>query len=367
MVSLMRRILSWCFLGSVLATPMWADISFGGSPTAGMGGAGLAVIRRPTALAFQNPAAAAYITRVRASGNFDFNSRGAGVRSLLDDLEIRQGSAADIATTARLLRSYARQDTQLQITGDLGVIANGVVISVGGIVDARLLPNEPLRTWARTDGNPINIPANARADLIAVSVVSLPDVAAAIKLPAQQGDLAVGVRLRNLKFYYTHYVANQAQLQAGGSAARAPELQGRDFLERSTLGVDLGFLWQPMGDKTYTLALVVENFIEPNVRFQATDRDGQIFNFKPLKRTYNAAVAFDLDTGSLIAIDFIDVGNNAGKGEIRLGYEQRLTRGLALRAGYASKTGWTAGLGIGGFNIAYSDRLPVVVSRTLNF
>lgn len=332
-----------------------------------MGGAGLAVLRRPSAQVFQNPAIAAYIARLSASGTADFNSRGASVRNLLDDLKVGQRSAADINTAARLLRNYARQDTQLQALGDLGVIANGVVISVGGIVDARLLPNEPLRTWARTDGNPINIPANARADLIAVSVISLPDVAAAIRLPAEEGDLAVGVRLRNLKFYYTHYTANQAQLQAGGSATRAPELQGRDYLERSALGVDLGFLWRPAGDKTYTLALVVENFVEPNIRFQATNRDGQVFNFKPLKRTYNAAVAFDLETGSLIAIDLIDVGNNAGKGEIRLGYEQRLARGFALRAGYASKTGWTAGLGLGGFNIAYSDRLPVIVSRTLNF
>ncbi len=363
----MRRIAIWWLLSGLTATAVWADVSFGGSPSAGMGGAGLAVLRRPSAQVFQNPAIAAYIARPRASGTVDFNSRGASVRNLLDDLEVRQGSAANINTAAGLLRNYARQDTQLQALGDLGVIANGVVVSVGGIVDARLLPNDALRNWARTDGNPLNLPANARADLIAVSVISLPDVAAALRLPSEQGDLAVGVRLRNLKFYYTHYTANQVQLQAGGAATRAPELQGRDYLERSTVGVDLGFLWRPTGDQTYTLALVVENFIEPNIRFQATDRNGQVFNFKPLKRTYNAGVAVELETGSLIAIDFVDVGNNAGRGEIRLGYEQRLTRRLALRTGYASRTGWTAGLGIGGFNIAYSNQLPIVVSRTLNF
>ncbi|MFS8859794.1 conjugal transfer protein TraF, partial [Synechococcus sp. H60.1] len=180
------------------------------------------------------------------------------------------------------------------------------------------------------------------------------------------GDLAVGVRQRNLKLYYTHYFANQDALQERQSAERASELQGRDYREFSATGIDLGFLWRPTGDQTYTLALVVENFVEPNIRFQATDRNGQIFNFKPLKRTYNAGVAVELETGSLIAVDFIDIGNNAGKGEIRLGYEQRLGR-IALRTGYASKTGWTAGLGIGGFNLAYSDTLPVVVSRTLNF
>ena len=361
----MRRIA--CCLISLLALPVWADLSFGGSPSAGMGGAGLAVIRRPTAQSFQNPAVIAYVQGFRfGAGNIDTTSRGASFSRLLDDLEVRQGSAADIATAAGLLRKYAREDTRLLITGDLGIIASGVGISVGGIVDARLLPNAPLQNWARTDGNIANIPADARADVIAVGVVSLPDITTGVRLPSPQGDLAVGVRLRNLKLYYTHYFADQAQLQAGQNATRAPELQGRDFREFSATGVDLGFLWRPTGDQTYTLALVVENFVEPNIHFQATDRVGQVFNFKPLKRTYNAGVAVELETGSLIAVDFIDIGNNAGKGEIRLGYEQRLGR-IALRTGYASKTGWTAGLGIGGFNLAYSDTLPVVVSRTLNF
>jgi hypothetical protein len=332
-----------------------------------MGGAGLAVIRRPTAQSFQNPAVIAYVQGFRfGAGNIDTTARGASLSRLLDDLEVRQGSAADIATAAGLLRKYAREDTRMLLTGDLGIIASGVGVSVGGILDARLLPNAPLQNWARTDDNPINIPANAQADVIAVGVVSLPDITTGVRLPSPQGDLAVGVRLRNLKLYYTHYFADQAQLQAGQNATRAPELQGRDYREFSATGIDLGFLWRPTGDKTYTLALVVENFVEPNIRFQATNRNGQIFNFKPLKRAYHAGVAVELETGSLIAVDFIDIGNSVGKGEIRLGYEQRLGR-IALRTGYASKTGWTAGLGIGGFNLAYSDTLPVVVSRTLNF
>lgn len=356
-----------CGLLSLLVLPLWADLSFGGSSSAGMGGAGLAVIRRPTAQSFQNPAVIAYVQGFRfGAGNFDTTAQGASVSRLLDDLEIRQGSAADLATAAGLLRQYARQDTRLLITGDLGLIASGVGISVGGIVDARLLPNAPLQNWARTDGNIVNIPANARADVIAVGIVSLPDITTGVRLPYEQGDLAVGVRLRNLKLYYTHYFADQARLQAGTDAARAPEMQGRDYREFSATGVDLGFLWRPTGDRSYTLALVVENFVEPNIRFQATDRTGQLFVFKPLKRTYHAGVAIELETGSLFAVDFIDIGNSVGRGEIRVGYEQRLG-GIALRTGYASKTGWTAGLGIGGFNIAYSDALPVVVSRTLNF
>lgn len=363
----MRGIALGCVL-SVLGLPIWADISLGGSPSAGMGGAGLALMRRPTAQAFQNPAAIAYVQGFRfGAGNIDTTSQGASLSRLVDDLKFRQGSVADIGTAAGLLRKYAGQDTRLLITGDFGLIASGVGISVGGIVDARLLPNNPLQNWARTDGNMANIPANARADLIAIGIVSLPDLTAGLRIPVEQGDLAVGVRLRNLKFYYTHYFATQAQLQAGGAALRAPELQNRDYIEKTAASVDLGFLWRPTGESNYTLALVVENFVEPNIRFEATDRNGQVFRFKPLKRTYNAGVAVELETGSLFVLDLVDIGNNAGKGEVRLGYEQRLGRGFALRGGYASRTGWTAGLGIGGFNIAYSETLPVVVSRTLNF
>lgn len=362
----MRRIACW--LLTAMVVPVCADISLGGSPSTGMGGAGLAVIRRPTAQSFQNPAVIAYVQGFRISaGNIDTTSEGASLSNLIDDLELRQGSVADLATAAGLLRRYAREDTRLLITGDFGIIASGVGISVGGIIDARLLPNAPLQNWARTDGNIANIPANARGDVIAVGVVSLPDITTGVRLPSQQGDLAVGVRLRNLKFYYTHYFADQAQLQAGQAATPAPELQGRDYLERSATSVDLGFLWRPTGGQNYTLALVVENFVEPNIRFQATDRNGTVFNFKPLKRTYNVGVAIELETGSLIAIDFVDIGNNASKGEIRMGYEQRVWRGFALQGGYASKTGWTVGMRAGGFNIAYSDKLPVVVSRTLNF
>jgi hypothetical protein len=221
----MRRIACW--LLSVLALPVWADLSFGGSPSAGMGGAGLAVIQSPTAQSFQNPAVIAYVQGFRfGAGNIDTTVQGASLSRLLDDLEIRQGSAADIATAAGLLRKYAREDTRLLITGDFGIIASGVGISVGGIVDARLLPNAPLQNWARTDGNIATIPANARADVIAVGVASLPDITAGVRLPSPQGDLAVGVRLRNLRLYYTHYFANQTQLQERQSAERAPELHG---------------------------------------------------------------------------------------------------------------------------------------------
>ncbi len=360
----MRRI--GLFGLSLLFLTGWGDISFSGSASAGMGGAGIAVLRRPERQASLNPAAVAYVKNFRiGAGSIDTSARGASLRTLLGDLDVGTGSVADLANTATLLRKFARQDTELLLTGDLGLFANGFGISVGGLLDARLLPNEALRNWARNDGNPVNIPSTARGDLIAVGVFSLPDMMGGVRFSADDGELAVGAKLRFLRFYYTHYLAQGAQLQ-GSAGVRAPELQGRDFLERTTTALDLGFIWRPAGDSNYTLAAVVENFIEPNVRFEATDRNGQVFRFKPLVRTYHLGVAVDTETGTLFVLDLVDIGNNAGRGEVRAGIEQRVGR-LALRTGYASRTGWTAGLGLGGFNIAYSEQFPVVVSRTLNF
>ncbi|MFQ3611193.1 MAG: conjugal transfer protein TraF [Fimbriimonadales bacterium] len=355
------------FLGlCLLLTVGWGDISFSGSSSAGMGGAGIAVLRRPERQASLNPAAVAYVKSFRiGAGSIDTSARGASLRTLIDDLDVGSGSAADLATTASLLRKFARRDTQLVLTGDLGLFANGFGISVGGLLDARLLPNEALRTWARTDGNPATIPNTARGDLIAVSAFSLPDVTAGVRFTADDGELAVGAKIRFLRFYYTHYLAQGAQLQ-GNAGVRAPELQGRNYIERSATGIDLGFIWRPAGNATYTIAGVIENFVEPNVRFEATDRDGQVFRFKPFERTYHLGVAFDLETGTLFVMDLVDIGNNAGRGEIRAGVEQRFGR-FALRTGYASRTGWTAGVGLGGFNLAYSEQFPVVVSRTLKF
>ncbi len=360
----MRKVLT--LLIGIGAASLWADISFSGSPATGMGGAGLAIVRNPGAQMYQNPALAAYVKGVRFGlGSFDFTTKGASLSNLIDDLKFRQGSVADIGTGAALLRKYAREDTRLIATGDIGLVINGFAISAGAIVDARLLPNASLQNWARTSGDPTTIPTNARGDIIAMGVASLPDITGATRFRFQGGDLAVGARVRSLKVFYTHYFADQNALQNNQDAIRAPELGSRDYLEFNTTSVDLGFLWRAPDGKT-SYAMVVENFIEPNLRIDATSRDGAPLRLKPFTRTIHMGVAMEVVGGGVWALDLIDVGNNAGRSEIRVGYEQRIGA-LVLRSGYASRTGWTAGIGIGGFNFAYSDEFPIQVSRMLNF
>ncbi len=353
--------------GLLVLTLSWADISFSGSANRGMGGAGLAILRNPAAQCYLNPAAIAYVRGFRfGMGGFDVGTRGASLDDLVDALQIRQGSAIDIDEGARWLREFADEDTSLTVMGDFGLIINGLGVSVGGIVEARLLPNDPLRNWARTDGNRNNIPLNTRGDIIAMAAVSLPDITGGIRLPLQGGELAIGARVRALRLFYTHYFADGNTLRTRESADRAPELDGRDFLERRATGVDLGIIWKPESTIPYTIALVVENAVEPDARFDATDRNGNPVRLQPMQRAVHLGFAAETEVGTLFALDLIDVGNRTGRGELRIGTEQRLGA-LRIRSGYASRTGWAAGLGIGGFNFAYSREFPMQVSRSLVF
>jgi len=354
-------------VGLLMLTLGWADISFSGSANRGMGGAGLAILRNPAAQCYVNPAAIAYVRGFRLGmGGFDVGTRGASLDDLVDALQIRQGSAIDIDEGARWLRQFADEDTSLTVMGDFGFIINGFGLSVGGVVEARFLPNDPLRNWARTDGDIDNIPLTSRGDIIAIAAISLPDITGGIRLPLQGGEVAIGARVRTMRVFYTHYFADGNTLRTSDSAARAPELGGRDFLERRATGVDLGLIWKPDSTIPYTIALVVENAVEPDVRFDATDRNGNPVRLQPLRRAVHVGFATEMETGTLFALDIIDVGNRTGRGELRLGAEQRLGA-LRIRSGYASRTGWTAGLGIGGFNFAYSREFPMQVSRSLVF
>lgn len=348
------------------------DISLFGSGNRGMGGAGLAIIRDPSSQQFVNPAAAAYNRSFRlGAGNFDLQAEGAGFRRLLDEITIQQGSPVDLSQMGRVSRLFASEDSRIFLTGDLGITVSGVTVSAGAVGEVRFLPNADLRAWAAQSGNPADLGnatfPNPRGDSIALTAVSLPDVTAGIAMPAGSGNMALGARVRAMRVFYAHYIATTADLQAGSGGTLAPEMGGNRFLEKSTASVDFGALFHPNGDDSIAYAIVVENLIEPDANFAATDTQGQAINVFPFKRSVHLGSAMRLPTGAWLAADLIDVGNETQRQELRLGVEQPFGFGLYGRAGYASKTGWTVGLGAFGFNIAFAKKLPFQVSRSLRF
>jgi hypothetical protein len=62
----------------------------------------------------------------------------------------------------------------------------------------------------------------------------------------------------------------------------------------------------------------------------------------------------------------VDVTRAYGDPQARVGAEYRTGR-VALRAGFTSAGGAVLGVGLGGFDVAFGGRVPLEVSRRLNF
>jgi len=118
---------------------------------------------------------------------------------------------------------------------------------------------------------------------------------------------------------------------------------------------------------------VVENLIEPNIEFPYTAPNSpqgagaSQTPIKPLKRALHAGVALEDPLGITYVADWVDITNSLGKGELRFGAERRFGGGLAIRAGYGSKSGWAIGGEVFGINIAFAQKFPMQVSRSFKF
>jgi hypothetical protein len=170
-----------------------------------------------------------------------------------------------------------------------------------------------------------------------------------------------------MRAVYSHYVVTGTNVINDTDALRAPEMNGKDTLRRSGLGIDLGVLVRPHDRPDgLSAALVATNLIKPSLVFHGTDRNGAPFRYDLQPTSVSAGTAFR--TGNaLVAFDLVDIGSAYGDVEARLGGEIRAGR-FALRAGYASGGGGlTYGVGIGSFDLAFGAHTPVAVTRSLNF
>ncbi len=229
----------------------------------------------------------------------------------------------------------------------------------------RFYSNPSLRRWASGATN--DLTRDARGDVYGAAAYSLPDITAARRFFTQTGEVSAGLRLRRLKAYYTHYFAGYSALTGGNAGLKAPELGGKSYLSKTGASIDLGFFWRFQEAKMSALALVIENFIEPNIKFPATDTQGFPAEIKPFKRAINLGAAAELPLGVVVAGDILDFGNNAGRSEIRAGAEKRFTPAFALQAGYGTRNGPAFGVNLFGFNVSVAKKFPVQVSRTLSF
>lgn len=370
-----KRVLHAFVLLAAVAVSACADeISIFGSPSRGMAGAGIALMRNPVEQMYLNPAAVAYVRGVQFGiSNLNLDTEGATLRQMSDTVNIGQKGVVDLADAARIVRTFGEKEkVQAVLNADLGLVFNGIAVTAGAVGDFRLYPNTQLQRWARGESNDLT---GAQGDIYGVVSFSLPDVTVGTRLSAgsEQSEIAIGARVRFLRVFYTHYFADQTDLSSGNAGSRAVELGAADYLDKRGTAVDVGIIWKPNKELPLSYALVVENFIEPSIEFPFTAPNtvqipgASQSMIKPLKRAIHMGVAMEGALGVTYVADWVDITNNTGKRELRFGAEKRLAGGLAIRAGYGSKNGWAIGGEIFGINIAFAQKFPLQVSRSLTF
>ena len=372
------------------------DYTFGADARAfAMGGAGLATTRNQPANARRfNPASLAFTPKGFAIYSPSFSFRADGAISTTKAYSYLF-SGAEVSETTDLIRRYGEEDSVFGFNTNIGFRVGSFELLVQGVAKARLLPNESLANWARSGSNLSNVPSDAQADVLAAGYLTLPSLAYAIKLPSGKKDApvegdgkdgataggddkgydsAVGLRVRVLQTYYTRYFVNQTVVLGNIDPIRAPELGGRDYLKDTGVAADVGFLFRPRAGKGVSAALVVNNLVKPDSKFRAVNAglqqyQGRVDNneeFDLLQTTVSGGVA--LETGGLtVAADLMDLTSATRPVDLRFGAEQQIGKSFALRGGYSSNTGITGGLGFFGFNIAFGERLPLEINKSIRF
>jgi hypothetical protein len=279
-----------------------------------------------------------------------------------DAIKNNNGDAA-----ASLLRQFSSRDTTIGLNGDFSVRLSKFELSVYGAGKGYLQPNDAVKAW---DGTAGTAPVNSRVDLITGAYYALPAISAGVTLPmsAQSAyNYGVGVRVKTLHGIYSHYIADKNVLDGNNNTApTAPEMNGKNTLTKNSAGADVGILMQPRGGQGLAAALLVTNLVNPSLKFDGTDRNGNAHQYKLTGTTLSAGLGLQ-HKATALAADIVDITGATEKAEVRLGVEQRILNTIALRGGYSSHTGYTVGLGIFGFGIAAGKNLPLEVSQSLKF
>jgi hypothetical protein len=370
-------------LGLIAGTVVFAalpvaanDITFGGDARAfAMGGAGIASLAGSGVNgmgARSNPAALAFAKGLMRFHFPNLGARADGAISLdkAANYLLTSGSGADATDLAR---RFASEDSSFGLNGSLGLRIGPVEILASGVAQGYILPNASLQTWGK-NGATGGVPADARADILATAVYSLPQIGFATSLKQGSGGenftIAVGARVKYMNAVYAHYYGEKATLDSGSDAFKAPEMNGKDTLTKQGIGADLGIMLESKKLLGFSGGLVVANAIKPDFTFTGqfgTNASGGAGTrtYKLLATTATAGVGFQ--KGGMTAVaDWVDITEAIGKAQLRAGVEQRLG-GIAFRAGYNSALGYTYGLGLGGFDIALGKHQPLEIVRTLRF
>lgn len=367
----MRTLRTLALLTAALSASIClADWTIGSGRHFGMARAGLALPYNWVESGRLNPAIYGL-----APGGFRFQMPGVSFR--LQGLDfgefqdftgsINQGGL-DEDEISLLARTLGDENVEFGAGIDLGLFLGGVMVDFGGEALAATVPNLSLQNWV-DGGSAGNPPADARLDAYGLGGYEIGVAYGRQFQEPGQPSFSVGVRVKQVRNYYTHQYVDSTAIQNSGSATLASEMNGNDVLSESSIGLDLGAIISSSKTEGLFFGAVVDNLIEPKTAFQGTVPGGVpgTRTFTPYVRTFSLGAGFMTEENFMFAVDLFDVFNNTGFSELRAGLEYRLGGSLALRGGFGSRNGIALGIGLGGFNFAWSEENPGNLSYALRF
>jgi hypothetical protein len=364
----MTRRIALCFTAACLSLSQiaLADVTFGGNSRAfGMGGAGIAVLDMSGRTSAINPAAVGLLNRrsILEFPHLGFRTSGIPFGKAFDHAT-GKSNASDLATFAR---DFGGRESSVGFGAGWGIRMGHMDLRTEGIGTIRVQPNDQFQAWAKAGGDITNVTPGMRADLLGAAIYTLPTIGFAERISPPGSDVRVtaGARVKLSRALYSHYFVDAASVAANGNAIEAPELNGKSHLEKTGIGVDLGLLIHSDHHYGWSGAAVVTNLVEPNFRFDGTDRNGNPFTYDMQPRTVSVGTAWR-GNRVVAAIDGVDLGQAYGARQGRMGIEYG-SKGWAIRGGYSTERGFTIGLGLKFLDIAIGARQPLGISQVLRF
>ena len=233
----MKRLLLLC--GIVAAASIaQADWVIGSGRYPGMGSAGLALPRdflysgrlnpglyglAPTRFQFQVPRFSFRLSQVSLDDLRDF-SGAVGDGGLSED---------DIGELARKLGD---DDFEFGVGTGLGFLTNGFALDINGDALVAGYPNDSLKAYVRSGSTGI-VPIDARLDAYGLAGYEIGfGYGRRINNPGNI-DFSIGARVKLVRGYYTHRIADATAIQGGGNGFLAPEMGGSDTLDEDRKSV----------------------------------------------------------------------------------------------------------------------------------
>ncbi len=349
-----------------------ADVTIGGTRSQGMGGAGLALPFDIGNNYRMNPAFLAFGPKAPTLQwpQFGFKLNGISFGDVSDVVGKLSNGGLDSDGVLTLARDYANSNKVVAVNTDFGVQFAGFAIGVRGELGINSRPNQQLQNWAAAGGDTSNVDLGSRLDAYGYGYQQV-DIGYGNTVKTKAGKLSIGFNGKRVKSYYAHKFADKDTIQNNdANGVQNGSGIAQDFAESSSYGMDIGLIYRlPNADDVF-FGAVIENFIEPGIVFPFEAPGGGSLiaagGFDPYKRTISAG--FGMSKGKLMmAADFIDLGNSAGRQEVRYGAELALTRGFAVRAGYNSRTAFSYGLSLGGLNVQIGGQAPLTLASVIRF